>query len=101
VSARGVFHRVCLRPFSTVGTVQSWFGDVASCRGRRGLTVLIWVPFLRPRPAGVWSFAPPRKLARWGLGRSSRFAHLLGGDLVGRVRILDLLGGDLVGRPYL
>jgi hypothetical protein len=24
----GVFHHVCLRPFGTVGTVQSWFGDV-------------------------------------------------------------------------
>jgi hypothetical protein len=23
-----MFHRVCLRPFGTVGMVQSWFGDV-------------------------------------------------------------------------
>jgi hypothetical protein len=23
----GVFHRVCLRPFGTVGMVRSWFGN--------------------------------------------------------------------------
>jgi hypothetical protein len=30
----------------------------------------------------AWSFAPPRKLARRGLGRSPRLADLLGGALV-------------------
>jgi hypothetical protein len=36
----GVFHRVCLRPFGTVGSVQSWFGDIASCHGGRAATAL-------------------------------------------------------------
>jgi hypothetical protein len=101
----GVFHRVCLRPFSTVGTVQSWFGDVASCRRGRGPIALARVRSLRILLAEVCSFAhlayllggglvvhpalqtcsawtgsvaPPRILARRGLARSPCLADLLG-----------------------
>jgi hypothetical protein len=69
----------------------------------------------RPRlpPCGsVWSFTPPRKLARRGLGCSPHLADLLGEgfghsplltDLLGGAfghlpRLVDLLGGDLVGK---
>jgi hypothetical protein len=62
-------------------TVQTWFSDVASCRGRRGsvdlgsLLVDLHGRGLVIRPAsltcsaGAWSFAPPHRLARRGLGR--------------------------------
>jgi hypothetical protein len=33
---------------------------------------------------GVWSFAPPRIIARQGLGHSPRLIDMLGGGLVGR-----------------
>jgi hypothetical protein len=46
------------------------------------------------RSMGIWSFALPRKLARWRLGRSPRFADLLGGDFRSP-RLTDLLGGRL------
>jgi hypothetical protein len=78
----GVFHRVCLRPFGTVGTVQAWFDDVLSCRGCRGSLVVR--PASHNCSAGAWSFSPPHRHAWRGLGRSPRLADLLGGDLVGR-----------------
>jgi hypothetical protein len=60
----------------------SRFGDVASCRGRRGSATSTCVPSLRIRLAGAWLFAPPHRLARRGLGRSLRLTDLLGGDLI-------------------
>jgi hypothetical protein len=79
----GVFYRVGLTHFGIVGTTWSWFGDVVSSRGRCGSTLSAGVPSLRIHSAGTWSFAPPRSLARRGLGRSPRLAALLGGDLIG------------------
>lgn len=63
----GVFHRVCLRPFGTVGTIQSWFGDVAFCRGGHGPTTLAWVHSLRICLEEVCSFAHLAYLLGWGL----------------------------------
>jgi hypothetical protein len=80
----GLFHRVYLMPFGTIGTTWSWFGGVMSCRGRRGLTVLAWVPSLRIRSVVVLSVAPPHRLARWGLGRSPCLADVLDENLVVR-----------------
>jgi hypothetical protein len=37
-----------------------------------------------PPCGSVWSFAPPRRLSRWGHGRSLHLANLLSGDLVVR-----------------
>jgi hypothetical protein len=52
-----------------------------------------------------WSVAPPRKLARWGFGRSPRPTDLLSGDLVGkwaRVRFMGLaLGTPFLGTRHL
>jgi hypothetical protein len=62
--------------------------------------------------AGAWSFAPPRRLARWGFGHSPCLAELLGRDLVAGLlhklarwglgrspRLADLLGRGLLARP--
>jgi hypothetical protein len=122
----GVFHRVCLMPFGTVGMTWSWFGDTVSCCSHCWPTTLAQVPSLRIRLVGTWSFALPRRLARQVLGRSPRLIDLLGRNLVirpphglawwglGRLpppHILarrglgrspchtDLLGEGLVGRP--
>jgi hypothetical protein len=122
----GVFHRVCLMPFGTVGMSWLWFGDVVSCRDHRWPTTLVRVPSSRIHSVRTLSFAPPRRLARRGLGRLPRLAYLLGRYLVilpaswtcsagawsfappcilarrglGRSPCLtDLLGGGLVGRP--
>jgi hypothetical protein len=62
----GVFHRVCLMPYGTVGTTWSWFGDVVSFDDRRGSTMSARVPSLR-----VWSVVPPDRLVWRRLGRSS------------------------------
>jgi hypothetical protein len=62
--------------------VQTWLGDVASCHGHRGLATTAYVPFLWIHLAGTWSFIPPSKSARRGLGRSPHLTDLLGGDLV-------------------
>jgi hypothetical protein len=102
----GVFHHVSLRPFGTIGTVQSWCGDVASCRGGCGPTTLArvrslricleevcsfphlayllgWVLVVRPTlqtcSAGTGSVALPRRLARRGLIHSPCLKELLGG----------------------
>jgi hypothetical protein len=49
----GVFHRVYLMPFGIVGTSWSWFGDVVSCRDRRGSTTSARVPSLWIRWIGI------------------------------------------------
>jgi hypothetical protein len=38
----------------------------------------------QPCSAGTWSAAPPRWLARWGLGQPLYFVVLFGGDIVNR-----------------
>jgi hypothetical protein len=62
----------------------TWFGDIVSCRGRSGPTTLARAPSLRICLMGNWSVAPPRRLARQGLGRSPCLTDLLGGGLVVR-----------------
>jgi hypothetical protein len=50
--------------------------------------------------AWTWSFAPPRRLAQWGLGRSPYFADLLGEDLVGKWA-REMFMGLVLGTPFL
>jgi hypothetical protein len=47
VGARGGVLLCLSGPFGTVGTVRSWFGDVASCGVHRGPTASALVPSLR------------------------------------------------------
>jgi hypothetical protein len=96
----GVFHCVSQRPLGAVCTIQTWLDDVASYCGRRGLAASTCVPFLRISLVGTWSSAPSRRLTRRGLGRSSRLADLLGGDLVGKWAGERLMGLAL-GTPFL
>jgi hypothetical protein len=87
----GVCHRVCKKPFGTVCTIWTWFGDDVSS----------WVPSLLVHLAETWSFSSPRRLARQRHGRSPCFADSLGGDFSRSPRLVGSLGGDLVIRPAL
>jgi hypothetical protein len=83
-------------------------GDFVSCRGRRGSIAsarvpsswvrsegtLVGRPVLQTFSAGTWLVAPPRRLARLGLGRSPPLP-----DLLNRNLIIRPTEQDLVARP--
>jgi hypothetical protein len=65
-------------------------------RSSRSVGTMVGRPALQTCSARTWSVVLPRRLARRGLGRSSRLVDLLGGDLVGpEVRSL------ISGTPFL
>jgi hypothetical protein len=97
-----VLHYAYQRPFNTVCTIWTWFGDVVSCRDCPRLVMSVHVPSLCVRLAGLlredlvvrpasytcsawtWSLPLPLKLAQQGFSRLPCLAGLLDGDLVVR-----------------
>ena len=109
----GVFCCVSQSHLGIVYTVQAWLGNVVSycdCRGLASSACVLMDQlggYLVVHPAsqicltGTWSSAPPDRLARRGLGRSSCLTHLLGGGTWLGKWDEERLMGLALGTPFL